>query len=55
MIDVQQRVREETFDELKRLAIALRLTPVKLARLCRRLHLDVVALREHVIKEVLGR
>lgn len=55
MIDAQQRVREETFDELKRLAIALRLTPVKLARLCRRLQLDVVVLREHVEREVLRR
>ena len=49
------QVRAETFDELKRLAIALRLSPVNLARLCRRLHLDVVALRQHVLKEILKR
>jgi hypothetical protein len=46
-------VRAETFEELKHLAIALKLSPVKLARLCRRLHLDVVALREYVKREVL--
>ena len=55
MIDTRDRVRAETFVELKRLAVALNLSPVKLARLCRRLHLDIVALREHVIKEVLRR
>jgi len=49
------QVRSETFDELKRLAVALRLTPKQLARVCRRLHLDVVALREYVVKEVLRR
>ena len=55
MIDAQHQVREETFDELKRLAIALNLSPKQLARLCRRLRLDLVALREHVEREVLGR
>ena len=49
------QVRSETFDELKRLAIALRLSPKKLARLCVRLHLDCVALREYVLKEILKR
>jgi|HubBroStandDraft_6_1064221.scaffolds.fasta_scaffold501600_4 hypothetical protein len=53
--DAQQRVREETFKELCSLARRLNLTPVKLARTARRLHLDVGALREYVIKEVLHR
>lgn len=51
----RDQVRRETFEELCSLARRLNLTPVKLARLCRRLHLDLAALREHVLHEVLGR
>ncbi len=58
MIDTttsRDRVRAEVFDELRKIAITMRLPPAKLARLCVRLRLDVVALREHVVREVLGR
>ncbi len=51
----RDRVRAEVFDELRKLAISLNLSPKKLARLCRKLRLDLVALREHVEREVLGR
>jgi hypothetical protein len=53
--DARRQVRAATFEELKRIAIALRLTPEQLARLCRRLHLDCAALRDHVVREVLHR
>ena len=55
MIDARRRVREETFEQLKAIAIRMRLSPVKLARMCRRLHLDTVALASYVKREVLRR
>lgn len=48
-------VRSETFDEVKNLARRLHLSPKQLARLCRRLKLDTVALASYVKTEVLGR
>ena len=53
--DARQQVREETFEELRKIATSMQLSPVKLARLCRRLRLDCDALRDHVLREVLGR